>query len=442
MGAITAGQGLILFLMGPSAIRRAVSRDVDNGMMISHRLTPMGNWKIVMGYLTGPIVQMLILYSLGLVLGLGLSAGLAAIEGSAIKLQVWLAAQVAGLCLAFLLTTSMLLVALATGGKNTALTIIIVITAIFGAQALQYVPGMGLLLGVIGAINLLGLIPGMGSSVPGSAAVPAIGCAVQLVIGSIFFAACCRKIRRPERATFSVGLALALTAVTSLAMVGGMMSAGALTRALGAGFEPGAQMIWSTSVQLLITMLLLNAGADLAVTMDRKSRFGAHAGATLWWTYPLLAAMISFLTYVGIGAVMTRTAPGALLTLSAVTVGYSLVCAAITDYSLFYWAIARGKPVLTIGVAIVVGLRVGPMLLDGLLLGMFALLGDLSDSGPPFMFSSLSPIGVMWMAGEPESGALVVGLIAQALIAFVAWRIMSGTRRAIATPPAPAAVAA
>jgi len=96
---MTVAQGVFLLLLAPSAIRRAVQRDFDSGMIESHRLSPMSNLKIVLGYVTGAPIQALMLYALSLVFGsyfatrYALSTGLGGAIGLRVTLSAWCFAQ-------------------------------------------------------------------------------------------------------------------------------------------------------------------------------------------------------------------------------------------------------------------------------------------------------------------------------------------------------------
>ena len=66
---LIAAQGLVLVAGGSNAIYRAMLRDFDLRMLESHRLTPMSNVSVILGYATGPTLQMLFIAALNLLLG-------------------------------------------------------------------------------------------------------------------------------------------------------------------------------------------------------------------------------------------------------------------------------------------------------------------------------------------------------------------------------------
>lgn len=71
---MTFGQIGLLVIGGCNAIYRAMLRDFESRMLESHRLTPMTNSAVVLGYLFGATQQMLLLFALSLAVGAVISA--------------------------------------------------------------------------------------------------------------------------------------------------------------------------------------------------------------------------------------------------------------------------------------------------------------------------------------------------------------------------------
>ncbi len=69
LNGIAGVQILVLVLGGCNAVYRAMSRDYTGKMIESHRLTPMSNAGIVLGYLFGPNLQILVLFVVNLICG-------------------------------------------------------------------------------------------------------------------------------------------------------------------------------------------------------------------------------------------------------------------------------------------------------------------------------------------------------------------------------------
>ncbi len=66
---IASFQALIIIIGGANAIFRALTRDFDTKMIESHRLSPMSNISIVLGYMFGPTIQITVLFLVNLVIG-------------------------------------------------------------------------------------------------------------------------------------------------------------------------------------------------------------------------------------------------------------------------------------------------------------------------------------------------------------------------------------
>ena len=121
----------------PAAVRKAVLRDFQSGMIESHRLSPMSGPKIVIGYMTGAPVQSGCLLLASLLLGTAFAAHVAR-DLSAVVLTGWYVMQGCLLCLAFMVAALSLLVALGTAGKVDVLTVGVLLV-IFGGWAIRAV---------------------------------------------------------------------------------------------------------------------------------------------------------------------------------------------------------------------------------------------------------------------------------------------------------------
>ncbi len=412
-------QALFLFLMAPSAVRRAVSRDTESGMLISHRLTPMSNTKIVVGYMTGPAAQLFLLVLVCMFLGAVFNAIIVIQKQQQTALTVWAGIQSSMLCLSFMLMALMLLVSLVTGGKGNVITGLAVLAFFGGVFLLQLVPGLALLFGVLNLFSLLSLLGMTG----GFTLTPLVGCVAQAAFGAIFFAACCRRIRQPEKSMFSLPLALLLSLMTGFTLVGGMLNP-QLLQQLGNEFATPMQIVFSTATQALVTLFILSATATKAVTDDRRARYGEGRGSgAAWLGFPLLSAAITILTMV---AMATMRSVDAFLELRSIALlGAAFLAAAIVDYAILYWAAAAGRKGV-IALIIILALRIGPLIVDGLLSIVRLVFSD----GPEefaYVFSGLSPFGTFMML-RGESGLLLSGLIGQGALAAIALMLVRRTR--------------
>ena len=219
LGFVSILQAAFTLLIAPSAIRKAVLRDFTTGMIESHRLSPMSSIKIVGGYMTGPPIQAVWLFGTGLLLGTGFAAHVAS-QLSPLIISGWYVLQACLLCLAFLVSTLVLLAALASSGKTNVVGVIVVIAIFGGWFVLPFVPGMGLVTGVITGGTILRSIFGMGGPTvaTGDAAAIVYAAFGQIVFGGIFLWAACRLVRAPERGMFGMGLGLLLATAWASAL--------------------------------------------------------------------------------------------------------------------------------------------------------------------------------------------------------------------------------
>lgn len=190
-----------LVLLGCSAVRNAVRKDVDSKMLESHRLMPVsGTWAVI-SYLIGPGSQAMGLALMNLVIGTGtaLIGGFSVID--------WVMAN--GILLAF---AGCLWVASAYAGFTTRLGLGLLFSLGLvlwagGGIALHYLPGAVLLISPIIDTTLFGYVMGRGAAVTQYA--PSV--AAQLAITLILFVAAQRKYCRED--VLSIGPVLGVLLV-------------------------------------------------------------------------------------------------------------------------------------------------------------------------------------------------------------------------------------
>ena len=233
---MTLAQAAFLLLLGPAAVRRAVQRDFDNGMIESHRLTPMSNLKVVLGYLSGAPVQAEMLYAVSLLFGIyfasryALSPGLGGVVGLQATLLGVCFAQGCLLMLSLMICSMILLSALATRGKANVIGIMVVVCLFGGWMAIAFVPGLSLLLGIMSGTVLFTVITK--GQTGGDPSVIAAAALLQLLFSLIALRAACGQLRGLDKPLFSIRLGLLLLLVWGFTLVGGDATGSALRRAL------------------------------------------------------------------------------------------------------------------------------------------------------------------------------------------------------------------
>lgn len=276
LGIVTGVQGLMLLLVAPGAIRNAVKRDFDTGMMESHRLTPLTGLSLVLGYLTGPTAQALMMYGMGLLVG-GYFAGSYGQSIGFVGASVggWYFSQLCLLPLALLIAALVLLTAVATRGKANLLAILVLGGVFSGWLVVHLVPGVALLMGVMSA-GLLGKLVGLGAIGGSDPAVLGWAMLLQVAVALPLYAAACRKVRYPHRPAFSLFLGLALLAATAVCLATGMYYLGDYNQWTGWERQPQWQTLGSVLTFMLVALLPLVAAAtkSSAPVAERARRVG------------------------------------------------------------------------------------------------------------------------------------------------------------------------
>lgn len=185
-------QGVVAVIVTSSSIGKAVQRDFASGMIDSHRLTPVPGWAAVLGYLTGPAIN-LIPITLANVL---LTTGLAAIGGH--DLFVWPMGMLLSLCVGFTMGSINLLLNLCSR-KGSGIMGLLVVLSTFGMYPLLMLfPAIGFVIGFFFVARMISMSTGRFTFDPGI--VYALGC--QFIIALICCHGASRKYLRADVQAF------------------------------------------------------------------------------------------------------------------------------------------------------------------------------------------------------------------------------------------------
>jgi hypothetical protein len=454
LGILTAAQGFFVLLLGLGAIRRAVQRDFQTGMIESHRLSPLSAFRIVAGYMSGPPVQAAWLFGTGLLLGTYFAADLARQFTPAV-LTSWYALQLALLLLAFMLAALALLAALSTAGKANVIAVALVVAFLGGGIVVFVVPGLALLTGTLGGGILIsgifgGGIPGLGGDQRGVA----VAAAAQVAFGVVFLLAACHKVRAPERAIFGMGLGLLLTLLWGTTLVLGEINMPP-GHWLQRDFEHWgtAQLVASTGAFMLVALFPLVGAAAARFHLDRAAAFGASGSpvrgrAALFM--PFLLGVLAMATL----ALLYELKPGGWSVdvsgaedLDEVFTDWrrkaamlaALVIAFWVDFNCIYWAITRGWRVFPLVALTTLVWKVLPLVADLAATAVFREMGDPRNFVDMY-FAGFSPVGTILLCllnGDPWPGLLAQTLFVVGA-AWLGWRtrqaVLAGTTTARREP--------
>lgn len=438
---MTVAQCVFLLLLGPSAIRRAVQRDFDSGMIESHRLSPMSNLKIILGYMTGAPIQAVMLYAVSLLFGsyfavrYALSLGLGVTIGLRATLAGWYFTQGCMLVLAVMISAFVLLTALATRGKGNVVGVAVLIGVFGGWAAIAFIPGLALLLGVLSGGVLIDLLTSPTASGDPLILINAAG--LQFVFCVILLAAACGKLRAPDRPLFSIELGLILLLAWGFTLVAGIWAApshGWLFAEWSAYRH--AQLVSSTVAFMLVGLFPLIAAAVELFHNDRAAAFGedrlgrrcleltlvplmlALMAATCWWM--MTAAWAASVE----PALADRLA---LVRRVVVPIAIAMLCSFWVDFNWVYHLAAHGRRIM-IGLPIMFVLLKGvPILLDNVIKYFGRELAGVEWSGYGYL-TGLSPVGTLMLVSK-GGAPLWVGLVFQAVLAVGATVLARRARR-------------
>jgi hypothetical protein len=425
---ISIVQGVLLLMAAPEAIRKAVQRDFQTGMLESHRLTPLSGLTLASGYLFGATAQAALLYGGGLLAG----GFIASLYGQALGIPlvtvgVWYAGQFGLLPLTLLIGLLVLHSALATGGKMHLLVLLSVVSILGGWIALPLVPGLALVSGALGA-GLVGQFLARVTTPGGDPRVLGWQVLFHIALSAVLLAAACRKVRRPERPGFTMLLGLLLVGIWGAALVVGALVF-APFRPLFESVERSWTVVGSTVAFLLVAIVPLLAAAAARTDHERGPAAGLRgrvADLVPW----LLAAGAAVLWVVLSRAVEASGWLSVATELALITVAFAASC--WLDYVALRWARLCERGVLLPLLVTWLGLRGLPLLVTGIV-AMVAAARD-ADAASPWLMA-FSPIGTLVAVADERVrlgvSEIVTGVAVQVLLAIIGAVVVAATRAAV-----------
>lgn len=445
--ALLAGvlQSIAIMILAPGAIRKAVAKDFQNVMIESHRLTPMGSFTIVLGYLFGPAINAIAIYLTGALISGVLVAAAAYDLGRPAYLNLWYLAQAGLPVTGYFYATFTLMSSLAAGGKGNVLGVMFLV-GVFGMSVIRYVPGLLLLLGAYGGYSIVAQILPRGAGGPPPPAHAAqlivLGLGLQFLFGSLFVAAASRKIRGPDRPLFNVPLAALLLLLSGAALVIGVYSMPARDPLGPEPSESAAAVYISTGLFVVVSQILLLAAASDSFELHRAAAYRdipeSRAKSRLAF-YALTPWLVGGLA-VGIFALLARAldesrADEAILVALQTPAKLggiiaTLMLSSFMDFQLFRAIAAmRAKPLVSF-LIVFVATKLGPLLIETSLVA-------LPDMQTPFgglNVAGVSPFGMIATivrgVGQPLIGLGVQLVLAVGFFAFAARATTSARRTA------------
>lgn len=254
----------LLFFVGAGSIKKALHRDFTTEMISSHRTTAMSGYTAVLGYLTGPTINVFTLTFVNWI-ACTILAQLAGqpLSGPTVLFVVF------G-CLASMVWTFAVLVGLCTRGATSVVGFLIVLMIVANAQELFLAfPGLAVLLSYTTLVNM------SGTAAAGiSDKSIFVSMIAQPSLALIFFLAAARKFRRDDVAAFNPILAYHLLAICTLICAVALRFWSSPTVSVFSSFaDPRLQSIVTLAALALVAMLpVANAARNSAVWARRKAK--------------------------------------------------------------------------------------------------------------------------------------------------------------------------
>lgn len=443
LGIVSLAQAAFLLLVGPGGIRRSLQRDFQSGMVESHRLTPMSNAKIILGYMTGPTFQALLLFSVGLILGSIFATRSIAQLQVGMKLTAmllmggWYTAMGTLLAVALMSWAFVLLMGIATTGKTNVIGLFIAIGFFGGWAVVTFVPGLSLLIGVMSLGSLYSMLTRPGS-VAMSPQMIALTGGIQLMFAAIFLNAACTKFRRPEKSLFSVTQALVLQLAWGFTLIAGISQMSVVLWFMSEEANALQKIYASVGTFLTVAVFVTHAAALEVMGADRAAahREAYPASQTrLRFSVPAILALLTVFVY----REMLRWVPADAINTNVVlaiedwsreaVLFLVFLLAYAVDFAWLYMMAARGRKAWMALLLIVVLLRVGPLIVDGAIYGIVT--ENESEPWPHWGYiSGLSPAGTM-LLGHPVGLRVWGGVAFQGAVFAVSMWLLGRSRRRV-----------
>lgn len=259
LAIVTIAQGLILFMLAPASIHKAVLRDAQTGMLESHRISPLPSRTIAFGYLIGPAVQSLLLFAALLPFSLYFLARISIGGLSGTVLLAWWVSLASVLALALMNAAIVLLSAISSGGRGNILAVSLLGSAMGGFLVVRLAPGVALIAGVMSGNVLYSNLLGRASSADPTTI--SVSMLLQFLLAVLCFIAASRKIRTPNEVAFTLPLGFCVLVVIGAALLLGIQLGKTFAWIAGGPGDQGEQVVGSAFIFYLFGLIPIIAAA-------------------------------------------------------------------------------------------------------------------------------------------------------------------------------------
>lgn len=262
LATLAVVQCFVLLAGGCNTVHRALQKDYESRMIESHRLTPMTNIGVVLGYMFGAPLQLLALAATILLCGLGLC-----LVGD-IEPGPWVLGNLLIAITAIPLWALVVVLGMRVGKPINPMAFLIAAGAL--SVPLSMLPGIGLLFGIYSVG--LAVAVASGNMPPNSGAIAVSG-AVHVVFAVYWVVIAATKYRRPELPALNGWRGLALIVLWTLLGVGGIVGYETIVkrgmRSIYQNEFLTVQWVITLTSLLPIVAMVCAATADYALLMRR-----------------------------------------------------------------------------------------------------------------------------------------------------------------------------
>ena len=410
-------QPLVLILAGCHAVYRAILRDFNTKMLESHRLTPLSNRSVTLGYLFGSTIQVMVIAVVVCAFG----AVLAGLGGSTIS--NWMAGNLLLALAALLLWAIVVFLGMQPKKpQNPAAGLIATALCTF---LFLFAPGAGLLFGTFAAFYGIGAITG--NMIPGTPEITALTL-VSLTITAFWWFTAAAKYRRPELPALNAPRGLLLLGMWLVFSAAGMGVFSWFGGRLGGGFgDPGfaaTQWTGTLGISLVFALFPINGTVHLRILLQRGASPRHRGDRISDVTTSAAAAVMVCVIMCGVGYpvwtdLVVESSRDSVPLGSAFWAWGCTFAAILTALFLARAALSITYPLIRtaprfIALAPVIFIWVAPAVLDAAIAEAGRSYSDPFELSPLF---GCSPIGTMILMWTEATAPVLPGLGVQAILA-------------------------
>lgn len=406
-------QIVLMSIAGSAAIHKAVTRDHASRMIDTLRMSPLSAWQVVIGYTFGATLQMMLIWVVGVLLGL-----VFATIGQAGGAGDWLMGNLYLLPIAASLWALQVLFSVGHGKPfNMAALIAVVAFMMSVSRTYTYAAGTYFLTGGYSGYSAFTRM--LGKQLPMEGA----SLAVTSAMAVFWIAAAARRFRQPHRPALDPVAAVLLLAIWCAAGVLGIAYRKAMPST--GGMPPTLPA--SPIVFLIFTLLAAPIPGILAMQQRRRNLDGGaiYHNRDAW---PPIVTVLLTMAVVAVAAIALGRVCGAACPAAKPSAGvYSAIALSLATLAAFgvikAMYCAFNKLILVSFLALL--FWAGPPIADHLFLQFSIQRNAIIEENYTLLFTT-SPVGVFFASWTGITPSIAAGLLVQAFLAAVSLMIAYG----------------